>query len=102
MTGRDVKEAEYQLELKGGTTWGLVGDGLLAAARAAEEEEIVAGLGDKNAQIVRFVRSFPEGVRSHESSQAFRLDPRRGGKRPLPIEEFRPAESARAWPLHSG
>jgi hypothetical protein len=63
VTGRDVREGEYQLEIAGGTTWKLVGESLLTAARAAHEEAVVEGLGDRSGELVRFVGSFPNGVK---------------------------------------
>jgi RecA-family ATPase len=56
ITGRDVSEAEYAIELQDGC-WVLDGDDLDQAADRAREREESSGLGDKSIEILRFVRA---------------------------------------------
>ncbi|MEU7807890.1 AAA family ATPase [Micromonospora chalcea] len=64
VTGRDVPEAEYALEMTDGVNWTLDGHDLAAAAaNARKREETSAGqVSDTSAQIIDFVRQHEGGV----------------------------------------
>lgn len=61
VTGRDVPEAEYAVTVAEGR-WKLDGDTLEAAAQAAQQERVTAGLGDSSADVVRLVGQHPDGI----------------------------------------
>jgi hypothetical protein len=70
VTGRDVEEAEYAMQIKGGTTWDLVGSDLIIAAERAEVVTATANLSDRSAEIVRMVVEHPEGVTAQQVAEA--------------------------------
>lgn len=61
VTGRDVLESEYAVELDD-CKWTLSGDDLEAAAAEARRQGETAGLGDLSLQVLDFARLHPEGV----------------------------------------
>jgi hypothetical protein len=63
VTGRDVVEGEYAVTIEDGV-WELIGDSLEDAAQTAAMLRATADLGDRSAEIVRFVSKHPEGVRA--------------------------------------
>jgi RecA-family ATPase len=69
VTGRDVEEAEYAMQIRGGTTWDLVGNDLIIAAERAETVLATENLSDKSAEMVRFVSEHPEGVDAHQVAE---------------------------------
>jgi hypothetical protein len=75
VTGRDVMEAEYAVTIKDGN-WLLMGDTLEDAARAAVTLHATANLGDRSAEILRFVNKHPEGVRRGDVAEAAELTPK--------------------------
>lgn len=79
VTGRDVPEAEYAVSMTGGR-WSLTGDGLAAAAAAAETARATAALGDRSAVVVRFVSDHPEGVRAAEVAEVIGTDADTAGR----------------------
>lgn len=72
VTGRDVTEAEYAVTMTGGS-WALVGDSLKAAAEAAREAQVSAGLGEDSQRIIAEVGRHPEGVRPGEIAETLDL-----------------------------
>jgi hypothetical protein len=60
VTGRDVVEGEYAVTIKDGT-WTLMWDTLNESAEAAVTLRATANLGDRQAEILRFVNKHPEG-----------------------------------------
>lgn len=77
VTGRDVEENEYALELSNGGVWTLVGNSLASAAAAATQKRATAGLADRTAEIFAFVSQHPGGVRAGEVEDKFGADSRR-------------------------
>lgn len=73
VTGRDVTENEYAVAMDG-CRWTLAGNSLASAAQAAEEDRATAGLGDRSADVLRFVGQHPEGVRAAEVAIGLSLD----------------------------
>ena len=79
VTGRDVEEAEYAMRIHDGTTWGIDGTDLLIAAERAETAKATMNLGDRSADIVRFVSEHPEGVSGREVADAIGMGSTRPG-----------------------
>jgi AAA domain len=73
VTGRDVVESEYALTMSGGS-WNLDGVDLAAAARRAQERAATQGLGDRSADVIRFVGEHPEGTGPAAIAAAIGLD----------------------------
>lgn len=73
VTGRDVTEAEYAVSMDG-CRWTLAGNSLASAAEAAEEDRATANLGDRSADVLRFVGQHPDGVRAAEVAVGLALD----------------------------
>lgn len=69
VTGRDVMEGEYAVTIEDGT-WRLMGDTLNESAEAAVTLRATANLGDRQAEILRFVNKHPEGVRAADVADA--------------------------------
>jgi hypothetical protein len=69
VTGRDVLEREYEVTVSGGR-WSLVGGSLVAAAEAARLTPETTNLGDRTAEILRFVHARPDGVRARDVASA--------------------------------
>lgn len=69
VTGRDVAEREYAVSVEHGR-WQLIGGGLDDAATAAQTIRATVNLGDRSAEIVRYVAKHPEGVRAGEVAEA--------------------------------
>lgn len=69
VTGRDVIEREYAVEITGGS-WRLTGESLAEAASAAQTVRATADLGDRSAEIVRYVATQPDGVRAAQVGEA--------------------------------
>ncbi|MFI6331902.1 AAA family ATPase [Micromonospora chersina] len=57
ITGRDVAEAEYAIEMQDGRAWVLDGDDLAEAAHRAREREEAGDLGEKSTEILKFIRA---------------------------------------------
>jgi hypothetical protein len=74
VTGRDVDEAEYAVEFKGGSTWELAGHSLTAALAQAATVRATAGVGDTMARVVGFVAAHAQGVRAPEVAAGLGLD----------------------------
>jgi AAA domain len=81
ITGRDVPEGEYALQLVDGCAWDLDGAGLDEASSRARQARLTGGLGDRSAEIIAFVAANPPGVRAHEVEEKFGPDARRYLKR---------------------
>ena len=71
VTGRDVVEGEYAVTIEGGV-WELMGATLNDSAEAAVTLRATANLGDRQAEILRFVNKHPKGVRAAEVADAGR------------------------------
>ncbi|WP_228386669.1 AAA family ATPase [Ornithinicoccus halotolerans] len=69
VTGRDVAEDEYAITTAQGS-WTLDGDALADAARKAQEARAVEGLGDRSAEIVRYVSEHEDGVKPTDVAAA--------------------------------
>jgi hypothetical protein len=80
VTGRDVIEAEYAVTITEGQ-WRLTGDGLAAAAKAAETARATVNLAEPSAEIVRFVAGHPEGVRAADVAEVIATDAGDAGRR---------------------
>jgi hypothetical protein len=74
VTGRDVVEAEYAATVEKGR-WELMGNTLDEAAGTAVTIHATANLGDRSAEILRFVAKHPEGVRRGDVAKAVDLTP---------------------------
>ncbi|MEU9839720.1 AAA family ATPase [Actinomadura sp. NPDC048032] len=61
VTGRDVPEEEYALDLHDGVNWVLDGTDLMDAAAAAARRQESETISDKSAQIIDYIRSQPSG-----------------------------------------
>lgn len=79
VTGRDVAECDYAMTVDAGR-WRLSGDGLAAAAAAAETARLAGSLGDLSASILRYVADHPGGVRAADTAEAVGTDPDTAGK----------------------
>jgi len=62
VTSRDAAEGEYGLTLSETGAWGLDGGSLAEAAAAAQSAKASAGLGDRSAEVIKRLDSFPEGI----------------------------------------
>jgi hypothetical protein len=69
VTGRDVVEAEYAVTTEDGN-WLLMGGNLADAASVAATIRATANLGERSAEILRFVNKHPEGVRAGDVAKA--------------------------------
>ncbi|MFX1756334.1 AAA family ATPase [Rhodococcus sp. As11] len=69
VTGRDVIEAEYAITSRDGA-WTLDGGSLKAAAAALAERKSTDGIGDRSAEIIRYVSGYPGGVSPKEVADA--------------------------------
>jgi hypothetical protein len=69
VTGRDVVEGEYAVTTKDGN-WLLMGDSLEDAASIAATIRATANLGERSAEILRFVNKHPQGVRAGDVAKA--------------------------------
>lgn len=74
ITGRDVPEGEYALVFTG-AAWTLDGRDLAAAAAKSRGRAATAGLGDRSADVIRFVTAAEneDGVRASDVEQALDL-----------------------------
>lgn len=71
ITGRDVSESEYAVTFDPLTgAWSLDGRELADAAARAAALRVTAGLGDRSADVVRYVSAHREGVRAAEVGTA--------------------------------
>ena len=70
VTSRDAPEGEYAVRWDAGR-WTLDGDDLVDAASMAVERAKVTNLGEKSADIVKYVSRRPDGVRADEIAIAF-------------------------------
>jgi hypothetical protein len=78
VTGRDVTEREYAVEVEDGQ-WSLIGDTLSDAAKAAVTLKAVAGVGDRSAEVVRYVAAHPAGVRAADTGKAVGMSDKDAG-----------------------
>jgi hypothetical protein len=79
VTGRDVVEAEYAVTTMDGN-WLLMGGSLEDAASIAATIRATANLGDRSAEILRYVNKHPEGVRAGDVAKALGdLDAQKAG-----------------------
>jgi hypothetical protein len=79
VTGRDVVEAEYAVTTKDGN-WLLMGGSLEDAASVAATIRATANLGDRSAEILRYVNKNPQGVRAGDVAKALSdIDPQKAG-----------------------
>lgn len=78
VTGRDVPEDEYAVELQDGYHWRLDGADLGAAAERAQKvratTKATANVGDRLIDVVLYVHAHPEGVRAGDVAKALQLD----------------------------
>ncbi len=74
VTSRDVREAEYAVELQDGVRWSLVGGALDTAASRASDMRVSAGLGDRSLEVLAFVRLHPEGVTPKQVDDALDME----------------------------
>lgn len=70
ITGRDVIEADYAVTFRDGA-WSLDGADLKEARANVRHRAERAGLGDRSAEIVAFVRQHPDGVANKEVREKF-------------------------------
>lgn len=75
VTGRDVPEGEYGMTLHGNGSWHLVGGDLQAAADAAVQSRVTAGVGDRLAEVIAFVGSNRGGVRAGDVAEKLGMNP---------------------------
>lgn len=73
VTGRDVPEQEYALVMDSSQSWQLAGHDLDSAAEVAREREQAAGLGDRSADIVRYLSEHPEGASAAEINEKLNI-----------------------------
>ncbi|WP_197517314.1 AAA family ATPase [Microbacterium karelineae] len=69
VTSRDAPEGEYQL-ICDGVRWMLDGDDLAQAREALAESRAVGNLGDRSAEVLRYVNDNPAGVRAADVEAA--------------------------------
>jgi len=81
VTGRDVPEDEYALQLADGFAWDLDGENLDEAAARAREARLTGGVSDRSAEIIAFVAANPPHVRAAEVEEKFGRDARQYLKR---------------------
>jgi hypothetical protein len=62
VTGRDVPEAEYALQVVDGAAWELDGPTLEVAAQRAVEQRSANGLSDRSLDVLAYVNGHPNGV----------------------------------------
>lgn len=75
ITGRDVPEGEYALQLADGVAWQLDGVNLAAAAARARQREDAGGLSDTSTSVVDFVRAAgPAGITAGAVVEKFGKD----------------------------
>lgn len=73
VTGRDVAEGEYVVELQRGSSWQLCGS-LEEAASAAIQVRVTSGLDERSRAILIYVSEHPAGVRAVDVAEALDLD----------------------------
>lgn len=78
VTGRDVFESEYALVMDAGS-WHLDGRSLTEAAAVARERAVVEGVGDRLADVIKFVGENPEGVGPSAVAKALNIDAKVAG-----------------------
>lgn len=74
VTGRDVMEAEYAVRLDNHGLWTLVGASVAAAAAQAIVVKSTAGVGEVQAEIIRFVAGRPNGTSPKDVATALSID----------------------------
>jgi hypothetical protein len=74
VTGRDVPEGEYAVCFEEGHRWRLDGDDLAEAAKRARDLRATAGLGDRSADVVRYVGEHPDGVTAGDVAEALDME----------------------------
>lgn len=72
VTGRDVVEAEYSVSTADGT-WTLDGNDLREAAERAQQARTTANLGDRSAELVKWVSEQPEPVNAAQVDAALNI-----------------------------
>jgi hypothetical protein len=77
VTGRDIRENEFAITMREGTTWRLSGESLAEAethAREVRQEVRASRLGPVMQQLVEFVAKHGDGVRAAHVSDALGID----------------------------
>lgn len=78
VTGRDVLEGEYAVTIDDGN-WLLMGRSLEDAAGAAVTIRATANLGDRSAEVLRFVAKHPDGVRAGDVAKEIEISAKDAG-----------------------
>ncbi len=73
VTSRDVREAEYAIELHDGVAWVLAGGSLMSAASRASDIRASAGLGDRTLEVLAYVRNHRDGVTPKQAEDALEM-----------------------------
>ena len=73
VTSRDAEEGEYSLTMTEGT-WNLNGGDLVSSAAAAQTAKQTVGVGDRMAEVIEMVGSYPEGMRAHDLGVLLNMD----------------------------
>jgi hypothetical protein len=74
VTGRDVREAEYAVDLSKGS-WVIAGGNLTAAATTAASRRATANLGDRAVDVFAEVSKHPDGITPANVAAAVGIDP---------------------------
>ncbi len=75
ITGRDVAEAEYAIEMQDGRAWVLDGDDLAQAGERARQREEQDGLSETSSDVIAFVRAAgADGVAAKVCAEKFGKD----------------------------
>lgn len=73
VTSRDVREAEYSIDLHDGVAWTLTGGSLATAAARASDLRVSTGLGDRTIEVLAYVRDHPAGVTPKQVEEALEM-----------------------------
>lgn len=73
VTGRDVAEGEYAVELQRGSSWQLRGT-LEEAATAAIQVRVTHGLDERSKAILALVSEHPDGIKAADVADALDID----------------------------
>jgi hypothetical protein len=80
VTGRDVAEGAYAMELDGHGSWRLLGNDLDEAAANAFRIEAIEGVGDRMADVIEFVCACPNGTTPRDVADALAMSNDDAGK----------------------
>jgi AAA domain len=79
VTGRDIPEGEYAVAFQHNSAWTLEGETLADAAATAYQRRVIAGLGDRLAEVIVYVTDHSAGVRAGQVAEALNMNEKQAG-----------------------